>query len=92
MSDAVFMAGPILAATGKLTGERKYFDAAVTHFASMRKLCLRSDGLYRRRPRRCDGPALRDRTVGVGLAKNDGSPVPGERAGEGRGGRDGGTR
>src|SRR5688572_28582838 len=25
MSDAVFMAGPILAATGKLTGERKYF-------------------------------------------------------------------
>ena len=38
MSDAVFMAGPILAATGKLTGERKYFDAAVTHFASMRKL------------------------------------------------------
>ena len=36
MSDAVFMAGPILAATGKLTGERRYFDAAVTHFASMR--------------------------------------------------------
>jgi hypothetical protein len=25
MSDAVFMSGPILAATGKLTGERKYF-------------------------------------------------------------------
>src|SRR5262245_43768056 len=50
MSDAVFMAGPILAATGKLTGERKYFDAAVTHFASMRKLCLRDDGLYRHSP------------------------------------------
>jgi acetyl esterase/lipase/rhamnogalacturonyl hydrolase YesR len=50
MSDAVFMAGPILAATGKLTGERKYFDAAVTHFASMRKLCLRRDGLYRHSP------------------------------------------
>lgn len=50
MSDAVFMAGPILAATGKLTGERKYFDAAVTHFASMRKLCLRGDGLYRHSP------------------------------------------
>ena len=44
MSDAVFMAGPILAATGKLTGERKYFDAAATHFASMRTLCLRRDG------------------------------------------------
>ena len=50
MSDAVFMAGPILAATGKLTGERKYFDAAATHFASMRKLCLRSDGIYRHSP------------------------------------------
>jgi rhamnogalacturonyl hydrolase YesR len=50
MSDAVFMGGPILAATGKLTGERKYFAAAATHFASMRKLCLRRDGLYRHSP------------------------------------------
>jgi unsaturated rhamnogalacturonyl hydrolase len=50
MSDAVFMAGPILAATGTLTGERKYFDAAVTHFASMRKLCVRRDGLYQHSP------------------------------------------
>lgn len=50
MSDAVFMAGPILAATGKLTGERKYFDAAAGHFASMRKLCLRADGIYRHSP------------------------------------------
>lgn len=50
MSDAVFMAGPILAATGQLSGERKYFDAAVIHFAAMRKLCVRSDGLYRHSP------------------------------------------
>jgi unsaturated rhamnogalacturonyl hydrolase len=50
MSDAVFMAGPILAATGKLTGERKYFDAAAIHFAAMRKLCLREDGIYRHSP------------------------------------------
>ncbi|MCI0360029.1 MAG: glycoside hydrolase family 88 protein, partial [Planctomycetaceae bacterium] len=50
MSDAVFMAGPILAATGKLTGERKYFDAAAMHFASMRKLCVRPDGIYRHSP------------------------------------------
>jgi len=50
MSDAVFMAGPILAATGKLTGERKYFDAAAVHFASMRKLCVRADGIYRHSP------------------------------------------
>jgi rhamnogalacturonyl hydrolase YesR len=50
MSDAVFMAGPILSATGKLTGERKYFDAAAGHFAGMRKHCLRPDGLYRHSP------------------------------------------
>lgn len=50
MSDAVFMAGPILCATGKLTGERKYFDAAATHLAGMRKLCLREDGIYRHSP------------------------------------------
>ncbi len=50
MSDAVFMAGPILAATGRLTGERKYFDAAAGHFAAMRQLCLRPDGLYRHSP------------------------------------------
>ncbi|MEX2026250.1 MAG: glycoside hydrolase family 88 protein, partial [Pirellulaceae bacterium] len=50
MSDAVFMAGPILCATGKLTGERKYFDAAATHLAGMRKLCLRADGIYRHSP------------------------------------------
>ena len=50
MSDAVFMAGPILAATGTLTGDSKYFDAAITHFASMRRLCLRSDGIYRHSP------------------------------------------
>ena len=50
MSDAVFMAGPILCTTGKLTGERKYFDAAAQHLAGMRKLCLREDGLYRHSP------------------------------------------
>lgn len=50
MSDAVFMAGPILAATGKLTGDRNYFDAAAVHFASMRTYCLREDGLYRHSP------------------------------------------
>lgn len=50
MSDAVFMAGPILAATGKLTGERKHFDAAAIHLAGMRKLCLRPDGIYRHSP------------------------------------------
>lgn len=50
MSDAVFMAGPILAVTGKLTGDRRYFDAAAIHLASMRTFCLREDGLYRHSP------------------------------------------
>lgn len=50
MSDAVFMATPIICATGKLTGEKKYFDAAVTHFRNMKKLCLRADGIYRHSP------------------------------------------
>lgn len=50
MSDAVFMSGPILSVTGRLTGERRYLDAAVTHLASMRQLCLRADGLYRHSP------------------------------------------
>ena len=50
MSDAVFMGGPILAATGKLTGEARYFDAAAIHLSTMRKLCLRDDGVYRHSP------------------------------------------
>ncbi len=50
MSDVVFMAGPILATTGKLTGDQKCFDAAAVHFASMRTYCLREDGLYRHSP------------------------------------------
>ena len=50
MSDAVFMACPILAKAGKLTGERRYFDLALEHLRLMQKLCLRSDGLYRHSP------------------------------------------
>ena len=50
MSDAVFMATPIICVTGKLSGEKKYFDAAVTHFRNMKKLCLRADGIYRHSP------------------------------------------
>ena len=50
MSDSVFMACPILASAGKLTGEIRYFDMAARHFAFMQKLCLRTDGLYRHSP------------------------------------------
>lgn len=50
MSDAFFMGGPILAAAGRLTAEPKYFEACDRHFEFMRKLDLRSDGLYRHSP------------------------------------------
>jgi unsaturated rhamnogalacturonyl hydrolase len=50
MSDAVFMACPILASAGRLTAERKYFDMARRHYAFMAKLCVRADGLYRHSP------------------------------------------
>ncbi|MDF1751862.1 MAG: glycoside hydrolase family 88 protein [Verrucomicrobiales bacterium] len=50
MSDAIFMAGPILAKAGALTGERKYFDQAVQQIKYIQKLCLRDDGIYRHSP------------------------------------------
>src|SRR5439155_18412508 len=50
MSDSVFMAIPLLAKAGKLTGNPKYFDMAARHLAFMQKLDLRPDGLYRHSP------------------------------------------
>ena len=50
MSDAVFMGTPILVQTGKLTGEKKYFDMAARHLEFMLKLNLREDGLHQHSP------------------------------------------
>ena len=50
MSDAVFMGWAILAQTGQLTGETKYFDMALRHLRFMLALDLRRDGLYRHSP------------------------------------------
>ena len=50
MSDSVFMGCPLLALTGSLTGEKKYYEACERNLAFMRKLCLRKDGLYRHSP------------------------------------------
>jgi rhamnogalacturonyl hydrolase YesR len=50
MSDSVFMAIPILAKAGKLTGDSKYFDMAARHLAFMQKIVMRPDGLYRHSP------------------------------------------
>lgn len=50
MSDSFFMALPILAKAGKLSGEQKYFEMIRRHFDFMTFLDLRSDGLYRHSP------------------------------------------
>ena len=50
MSDAYFMATPLLSKVGKLTGENKYFDLAIRHIRFMEKLVHRPDGLYRHSP------------------------------------------
>ncbi|HYR43583.1 MAG TPA: glycoside hydrolase family 88 protein, partial [Terriglobia bacterium] len=50
MSDSVFMAIPLLAKAGKLTGDSRYFDMILRHLAFMQKLVLRPDGLYRHSP------------------------------------------
>jgi rhamnogalacturonyl hydrolase YesR len=50
MSDAFFMAGPILARIGRLTGEGRYHDMVARHVRFMQGLVLRPDGLYRHSP------------------------------------------
>jgi unsaturated rhamnogalacturonyl hydrolase len=50
MSDSVFMGCPILVQAGKLTGEKKYHDMALTHLRFMQNLALRKDGVYRNSP------------------------------------------
>jgi unsaturated rhamnogalacturonyl hydrolase len=50
MSDAVFMATPLLAKVGKLTGEKRFTELALVHVQFMQNLLLREDGLYRHTP------------------------------------------
>jgi len=50
MSDSVFMAPPLLAKAGKLTGNTVYFDMAARHVIFMQDLLLREDGLYDHSP------------------------------------------
>ncbi|MFV0445163.1 MAG: glycoside hydrolase family 88 protein [Planctomycetaceae bacterium] len=55
MSDAVFMACPILCEAGVLSGDPKYIDFALQHLKFMQGHCLRDDGLYRHSPL-CETP------------------------------------
>ena len=50
MSDAVFMATPLLSKVGKLTGDERYFNLAVRHVDYIQKLLLQESGLYRHSP------------------------------------------
>lgn len=50
-SDAFFMATPLLAKVGKLTGEARYFDLAQRHVDFLAARLLRPDGLYNHWPR-----------------------------------------
>lgn len=50
-SDAFFMATPLLAKVGKLTGEARYFDLAERHVDFLAGRLLRPDGLYNHWPR-----------------------------------------
>lgn len=50
-SDAFFMQTPLLAKVGKLTGETRYFDLALSHVNFLHDLLLRVDGLYNHWPR-----------------------------------------
>jgi unsaturated rhamnogalacturonyl hydrolase len=72
-SDAFFMATPLLAKVGKLTGETRYFDLALSHVNFLHSLLLRDDGLYDHWPRT---EAAWDRgnafvTLGLALALSD---------------------
>jgi hypothetical protein len=50
MSDAIFMASPLLAHAGRISGEKRYFDAALRNFRFIAALCRRDDGIYRHSP------------------------------------------
>ncbi|MEM9015795.1 MAG: glycoside hydrolase family 88 protein [Verrucomicrobiota bacterium] len=50
MSDAIFMAGPVLALAGSRTGESRYFDQCVRQVRFIQEKCLRPDGIYRHSP------------------------------------------
>lgn len=68
-ADSLFTVTPILAATGRLSSQPQFLQAAVAHFGQMKKLCRRDDGLYRHSPQ-CDVAWGRaNGYVAVGLAR-----------------------
>lgn len=51
MSDAIFMATPLLVEVGRLAGSARHLELAGRHVRTMRGRLLREDGLYRHSPR-----------------------------------------
>ena len=67
-SDAFFMATPLLAKVGKLTGETRYFDLALGHVNFLHALLQRNDGLYNHWPRAEAAWGRGNAFVALGLA------------------------
>lgn len=67
-SDAFFMATPLLAKVGKLTGETRYFDLALRHVEFLQTRLLRPDGLYNHWPRAEAAWGRGNAFVALGLA------------------------
>lgn len=67
-SDAFFMATPLLAKVGKLTGETRYFDLALQHVEFLQAKLLRADGLYNHWPRTEAAWGRGNAFVALGLA------------------------
>lgn len=67
-SDAFFMATPLLAKVGRLTGDGKYFELAQSHVEFLHGLLLRNDGLYNHWPRTQAAWGRGNAFVALGLA------------------------
>jgi rhamnogalacturonyl hydrolase YesR len=67
-SDAFFMATPLLAKVGKLSGDPRYFDMALRHVEFLHSKLLRADGLYNHWPRAEAAWGRGNAFVALGLA------------------------
>lgn len=67
-SDAFFMATPLLAKVGRLSGESRYFDLILRHVDFLQAKLARSDGLYNHWPRADAAWGRGNAFVALGLA------------------------
>lgn len=67
-SDAFFMATPLLAKVGKLSGDTRYFDLILRHVEYLQAKLARSDGLYNHWPRADAAWGRGNAFVALGLA------------------------